>query len=169
VHPALGRFLYRRGRTLLVIAKFIPGINTMAPPLAGSMNMRFAQFLQLDLAGALLYTGAYFGLGFAFAGAIDVVTHTYEAFSSLVGTAIVALLAGYAAWQLALWIKTRSQHRAVPLVTPSEAARACASDGAVIYDVRRHGYYDHKATRISRIPKAGAACTRSIHGQLSRR
>ena len=33
---------YRRGRTLLVIAKFIPGINTMAPPLAGSMNMRLA-------------------------------------------------------------------------------------------------------------------------------
>jgi membrane protein DedA with SNARE-associated domain len=36
---------------LLVIAKFIPGINTMAPPLAGSMNMRLAQFLLLDLAG----------------------------------------------------------------------------------------------------------------------
>ena len=37
---------YRRGRTLLVIAKFIPGINTMAPPLAGSMNMRLAPFLR---------------------------------------------------------------------------------------------------------------------------
>jgi membrane protein DedA with SNARE-associated domain len=42
---------YRRGRTLLVIAKFIPGINTMAPPLAGGMNMRLATFLRLDLAG----------------------------------------------------------------------------------------------------------------------
>src|SRR5215470_4389196 len=31
---------YRRGRKLLVIAKFLPGINTMAPPLAGSMRMR---------------------------------------------------------------------------------------------------------------------------------
>jgi membrane protein DedA with SNARE-associated domain len=43
---------YRRGRALLVIAKFIPGINTLAPPLAGSMNMRFVPFLRLDLAGA---------------------------------------------------------------------------------------------------------------------
>ena len=43
---------YRRGRALLVMAKFIPGINTMAPPLAGCMNMRFTQFLRLDLAGA---------------------------------------------------------------------------------------------------------------------
>jgi membrane protein DedA with SNARE-associated domain len=53
---------YRRGRTLLVIAKFIPGINTMAPPLAGSMNMRYAQFLRLDGAGAALYAGGYFSL-----------------------------------------------------------------------------------------------------------
>ena len=43
---------YRRGRMLLVIAKFIPGINTLAPPLAGSMNMRLAPFLRLDSAGA---------------------------------------------------------------------------------------------------------------------
>jgi membrane protein DedA with SNARE-associated domain len=50
---------YRRGRQLLVIAKFIPGINTMAPPLAGSMNMRLAQFLPLDLAGAALYVGSF--------------------------------------------------------------------------------------------------------------
>src|SRR5579862_7828412 len=30
---------YKRGKTTLLIAKFVPGINTMAPPLAGSMNM----------------------------------------------------------------------------------------------------------------------------------
>ncbi len=32
---------YKRGKTTLIIAKFVPGINTMAPPLAGSMRMRF--------------------------------------------------------------------------------------------------------------------------------
>src|SRR6202140_3624869 len=68
---------YRRGRTLLVIAKFIPGINTMAPPLAGSMNMRFWPFLRLDLAGSLLYIGSWFGVGFVFSGALDVVARGY--------------------------------------------------------------------------------------------
>src|SRR6185369_828103 len=43
---------YKRGRTLLVVAKFVPGINTMAPPLAGSMNMRWTQFVALDASGA---------------------------------------------------------------------------------------------------------------------
>src|SRR5262245_33011053 len=40
---------HRRGRTLLVFAKFVPGINSIAPPMAGSMNMRATQFFQLDL------------------------------------------------------------------------------------------------------------------------
>ena len=41
---------YKRGKVTLVIAKFIPGVNTMAAPLAGSMKMRFVQFLRLDFA-----------------------------------------------------------------------------------------------------------------------
>src|SRR5258708_6231509 len=36
---------YKRGRMVLVFAKFVPGINTLAPPLAGSMKMRIPQFL----------------------------------------------------------------------------------------------------------------------------
>src|ERR1700758_925200 len=55
---------YKRGKTTLVIAKFIPGVNTMGPPLAGSMRMPFSQFLQFDVMGAALYILAYFTLGF---------------------------------------------------------------------------------------------------------
>ena len=43
---------YQRGRATLLVAKFIPGINSMAPPLAGSMKMPFIQFVGLDLLGA---------------------------------------------------------------------------------------------------------------------
>src|SRR5271154_6023268 len=57
---------YKRGRTTLLIAKFIPGINSMAPPLAGSMKMPVAQFLGLDLAGAAFYALAYGSVGFLF-------------------------------------------------------------------------------------------------------
>ena len=31
---------YKRGKLTLIFAKFIPGVNTMAPPLAGSMKMK---------------------------------------------------------------------------------------------------------------------------------
>src|SRR5437879_2837601 len=55
---------YKRGKTTLVIAKFIPGVNTMGPPLAGSMKMPFGQFLRFDFMGTVLYVVAYFMLGF---------------------------------------------------------------------------------------------------------
>src|SRR5579863_4763720 len=55
---------YKRGKTTLIIAKFIPGINTMAAPLAGSMKMQFWQFLRLDFAGALLYSVTYLLVGY---------------------------------------------------------------------------------------------------------
>jgi membrane protein DedA with SNARE-associated domain/rhodanese-related sulfurtransferase len=137
---------YRRGRQLLVVAKFIPGINTMAPPLAGSMNMRFAQFLPLDLAGAALYIGAYFGVGFLFSDALAVVTRGYEAAGRVLGWVVIVLIAGYVVFQLWLWLKERR----LPLVTladPAEAAHA-AQAGADIFDVRSHGYFDAKAVRI---------------------
>jgi membrane protein DedA with SNARE-associated domain/rhodanese-related sulfurtransferase len=137
---------YRRGRTLLVMAKFIPGINTMAPPLAGSMNMRFWPFIQLDLAGAALYVGTCFGIGFLFSGALGALTRGYNAFGQVVGWAFVALILGYVGFQILLWARTR-RLVAVPLVPPMEAAREMAA-GAWIYDVRSHGYLDAKATRI---------------------
>ena len=83
---------YRRGRLLLVFAKFVPGINTMAPPLAGSMNMRLTQFFALDLAGATLYVGSYITAGFLFSGALDAVTRLYRTFSGIVSWTLVTVV-----------------------------------------------------------------------------
>jgi membrane protein DedA with SNARE-associated domain len=129
---------YRRGRTLLVIAKFIPGINTMAPPLAGSMNMRLATFLRLDLAGAVLYIGSYFAAGFVFSGALEAVTRGYDAVGRIAGWAVIALVVAYVLFRVWLWVRGRGLS-AVPFATPADAARNMA-DGASVYDVRSHGH-----------------------------
>src|SRR6202795_3410777 len=51
---------YKRGRLMLVFAELLPGMNSIARRMAGSMNMRLSQFLPLDLAGASLYVSGYF-------------------------------------------------------------------------------------------------------------
>src|SRR6204780_837854 len=117
---------YRRGRTLLAGGKFIPGINTMAPPLAGCMNMSLMQFLGLDLAGAALYPRAYFGVGFLFSGALEAITRGYQTFGRVVGWVVIVLIAGYVVFQIWLWIKARAL-RTVPFAIPSEAARQMAA------------------------------------------
>ena len=138
---------YRRGRKLLLIAKFIPGINTMAPPLAGSMNMRFLQFIRLDLVGATLYIVGYFSVGFVFSGALEAITRGYQAFGRVLGWAVIALIVGYIAWQCWRWTK-ELRLRTVPFAVVSDAAQAMTA-GAHIYDVRSHGYLDRKAMRIT--------------------
>ena len=137
---------YRRGRKLLVIAKFIPGINTMAPPLAGSMNMRLAAFWRLDLAGAALYIGSYFTVGYVFSDALEAVTRGYDSVGRIASGAVIALVVAYLLFRVWLWARGRGLS-AVPFATPADAARNMA-DGASVYDVRSHGYFDPKATRI---------------------
>ena len=138
---------YRRGRALLMVAKFVPGINTMAPPLAGSMNMRFIRFIRLDVIGAMLYASAYFTLGFLFSDALGPITRGYQAFGKLLVWLFAIALLGYLASRIWIWRKSR-EWRTAPVVTPVEAAQELAADRAVVYDVRSHGYYDPRAKRI---------------------
>ena len=138
---------HRRGRTLLLFAKFIPGINAMAPPLAGSMNMRMGQFLYLDAAGASLYICAYMAVGYLFSDALGPVIAGYQTVSRFVGWILIIAFAIYFGVQLRMWIQARML-RTAPLVRPSDVAGALSAGDAVIYDVRSHGYYDAKATRI---------------------
>src|ERR1035441_2046549 len=48
----------RRRDATLVIAKFVPGLATLAPPVAGQNGMGFGRFLLLDGVGATLWVGA---------------------------------------------------------------------------------------------------------------
>lgn len=50
------RFL-RWGLWSLVVAKFIPGFSTVAPPIAGALRMSLSGFLTAAAAGALLWGG----------------------------------------------------------------------------------------------------------------
>ena len=138
---------YRRGRTLLVFAKFLPGVNTMAPPLAGSMNMRFAQFLRLDAAGAALYAGGYFAAGFVFSDALERIKSGYRTFGQVFGWLVLAALAVYIGGRIWTWRKGRELRQA-PFVEPAEAARELLAGKATVYDVRSHGYYLPGATRV---------------------
>ena len=95
------RFQRWRGRVLL-IAKFVPGLSTMAPPLVGAMGLRLPTFLLLDGLGSLLWAGLAVGLGYAFAAQIDVVLATLASAGTFAFELLLVLLALYIAvkwWQ----------------------------------------------------------------------
>ncbi|HTH68433.1 MAG TPA: VTT domain-containing protein [Rhodanobacter sp.] len=95
------RFQRWRGRVLL-IAKFVPGLSTVAPPLVGAMGLRLPTFLLLDGLGSLLWAGLAVGLGYAFAAQIDVVLATLASAGTFAFELLLVLLALYIAvkwWQ----------------------------------------------------------------------
>jgi membrane protein DedA with SNARE-associated domain/rhodanese-related sulfurtransferase len=53
----------RRRNVTLMIAKFVPGLSTLAPPVAGQNGMDFGEFLLFDGIGALLWVGAMLAAG----------------------------------------------------------------------------------------------------------
>jgi membrane protein DedA with SNARE-associated domain len=141
---------HRRGKLTLVLAKFIPGVNTMAPPMAGSMRMPLLQFFLYDLAGAIVYVAAYFSLGFVFSGVIDAFFHRAENIGRAVEWLAIAAALAYIAYRFILYWKHRRADTA-PRIRVHELAERLQSspEHVIIVDLRSHGYYDPGATRIS--------------------
>jgi membrane protein DedA with SNARE-associated domain/rhodanese-related sulfurtransferase len=140
----------RHGRRMLVFAKFVPGINTLAPPLAGSMNMRFVQFFALDLGGASLYAVAWCGAGFLFSDFLALLMSGYQTGSRILVWVVAFAIAIYLAYHI--WLLLRAAGLSyVPRVSAPEIARRLYSDlhrDMAVFDVRSHGYYSNKASRI---------------------
>jgi len=61
----------RWGAVSLLVAKFVPGFATVAPPLAGAMRIPCSSFMAYSAAGAALWAGAAAGAGRVFHHQID--------------------------------------------------------------------------------------------------
>jgi membrane protein DedA with SNARE-associated domain/rhodanese-related sulfurtransferase len=109
----------RWGPNSLVIAKFIPGFNTIAPPLAGAMGTATPRFLGLSVLGGLLWSGVGMGLGAWFHGSVDDVIGWFETLGS---TALMVVLALLALFVVLKYIERRRNLGGadLPRITPAE-------------------------------------------------
>ena len=85
----------RYGSSTLLFAKFVPGLSTVAPPLAGMTGMRAGMFVLLDTAGALIWAGALLGVGLLFRHQLEPII---EAASRLGLYFVLILVAGLAVY-----------------------------------------------------------------------
>jgi membrane protein DedA with SNARE-associated domain len=83
-----------RGQVLL-IAKFVPGLSTVAPPLVGAMGLRLSRFVLLDGLGSLLWAGVAIGAGYIFHAQIDRVLAALANAGTVALAGVVGLLALY--------------------------------------------------------------------------
>jgi membrane protein DedA with SNARE-associated domain/rhodanese-related sulfurtransferase len=113
----------KHGSSSLLFAKFVPWLNTAAPPLAGVFGMPFTTFLLFDTLGVMLWAGTFLGLGYLFSSELEKIAHYARQLGILL---LVALLCGI----LAAYIVRKYQKREhflrrlrMARITPEELRR----------------------------------------------
>lgn len=126
----------RYGVKSLLVAKFVPGFERVAPPLAGLLGVGRLRFVLWSGAGALLWLVTFGGLGYAFSSRIEVLPAQLERLGSTLGLIMVGFLAAYVGWK---YLARRRVLRALRMarITPEELHRMIlAGEDPAIVDVR---------------------------------
>jgi len=126
----------RWGGRMLVVAKFVPGLSTVAPPLVGAMGLSLHLFLLLDGVASLLWTGVPVALGYIFAAQIDSLVAALANAGTLALELVLGLFALYIAGK---WWRRRSLLVALRMarITVRELHEAMTDGKApLIVDVR---------------------------------
>ena len=126
----------RYGARGLLFAKFVPGLSTAAPPLAGMFRMKIWKFLLADAAGSLIWAGAYSALGFVFRNQLEDLAQVAVRAGSWFFSFIALALGGFLAWK---YIERRRFFRELRIsrIAPEGLNALLAAGGPVtIVDLR---------------------------------
>jgi membrane protein DedA with SNARE-associated domain/rhodanese-related sulfurtransferase len=141
------------GINSLVIAKFVPGLAIIAPPLAGALRIGWPRFVFLSTVGAGLWVGSGLLAGMLFQSQIDRLLAHLDRIGSVAGLVAAGLLAAYIAfkwWERARFYKSLKMAR----ISVEDLYELMQSGAApIVIDVRS--------------PTARALEPRSIPGALS--
>ena len=126
----------KNGARVLLVAKFIPGLNAMVAPLAGIIRMGWRRFLLFDVAGALLWVGTYTVTGYVFSGELERVAANAAYLGEWLLVLLLAAFAGYIGWKF--YNRRRFLRRlSIARITPEELKEKIdAGEDVIIVDLR---------------------------------
>jgi membrane protein DedA with SNARE-associated domain/rhodanese-related sulfurtransferase len=126
----------RYGADSLLFAKFVPGLSTVAPPMAGMYKLSPWKFALRDSTGALLWAGSYLTVGWWFRTQLEVLAFYLDRLGSGLGITVVSLLLLYIAYK---YIQRRRIYRSLRIarITPHELKQRMESGESLsIVDLR---------------------------------
>ena len=129
--------LDRHGLRLLLVAKFVPGLNTIAAPIVGSIGTPYCMFALVDLFGILVWIATFELLGFVFSAQLEkIATYAFRASTFL----FTFLAAGvFVVYIVRKYVRRRSFLQALRMarITASELKQKLDKDEPVtIIDLR---------------------------------
>lgn len=93
----------RYGAAVLVIAKFVPGLSTAAPPIAGQIRMGYRTFLVYDLAGSFIWSGVFTLAGAVFGNVLRLHPQALSHAERYLGLILFLAVLGYIIYRILRW------------------------------------------------------------------
>jgi len=100
----------RWGAWTVLFGKFIPGVGSVAPPLAGVMRMHWLRYILLTIGGSALWVGVCLALGALFRRQVSELLAKLERWGLVAGIVVGVLLAAYIAFK---WWERRRFYESV--------------------------------------------------------
>jgi membrane protein DedA with SNARE-associated domain len=126
----------KQGARSLLFAKFVPGLSTVAPPLAGIFHMRPRRFLLFDALGSLFWAGGYLSLGYAFSGEIERIAGRASALGGKLVILLIGSLAAYIAYKFIARQRFLRELRIARVTVDELKKKIDAGEELVIVDLR---------------------------------
>ena len=153
-----GDFFARYGVRVLTLSKFIPGLSTLAIPVAGASGVTLRSFLLFDALGTVLWAGFGVVIGAFFAGAIDTLLQYLDWLGEGALAVAVAALACYIGVKWWRRVALLRQLRMQRIDVAQLSALLASNDPPIVVDARRDR---HRALIPFVIP--GATVLRGKH------
>ena len=128
----------RWGVNALLVAKFVPGLSLIAPPLAGATRIGVPTFLLFNGIGAALWVVAGIGGGALFGRQVEYILAKMQDYGTIAVIVIAALLAAYIAYK---WWERRRFYNMLRMarISVDDLYRMIAGgERPVVVDVRSH-------------------------------
>jgi membrane protein DedA with SNARE-associated domain/rhodanese-related sulfurtransferase len=93
-------YFTRRGPVTLLFAKFVPGLSTVAAPIAGQTGMPYGRFFLWDLAGSILWAETFLLAGRFFGDLAKRSTAFFQLLSHFAFTIFIVMVLGFFAYRL---------------------------------------------------------------------
>ena len=130
------RISFTGGPRALLLAKFIPGLSTVAPPLAGIVGMSAATFVLFDIGGTLIWAAASAGVGALFSDQLEQLAGLFDQAGGVVLTIVLVGLAGFIGYKFYHRQKFLRHLKMAKISVEELKRRLDAGDEISVVDVR---------------------------------
>ena len=155
----------RRGAAMLVVARFLPGVETVASPLAGALSLPLGRFVLYDAAGSALRAAAGLALGLAFHDQVGWLIDRLAALGANALLLLGALLGGYVGYRFAQRWRFLRSLRTARISVHELNDMMSRGENPVVLDVRTAA---HRRLDGRQIPGAYAVDLEALEGTLTR-